>query len=242
MATFKFLIFWVIFQVLAWHFVPVFIFVAFVPFFYLLEKQQKHKEIFAYIFILLWNIIVVFWLCEMNMVKGLESFFVNALSMYLPVWVVFWLKKRYSFIPVVGLLLPLWLIMEYLHHHWFLGFPWLTLGNVFGQTPKYVQWYAYTGVLGGSVWVLCGNYLIFRVMQTPIPKSLSPAGKGTLIQNAFKVRPAGADLGGVIFVILVPALFSLFLLDKTKNTYPKPPNVIFMQTSWDSKCSQTTKE
>ena len=228
MATFKLLIFWLTFQVLAWYFATIFIFVAFVPFFYLLEKEQKHKEILIYIFILFWNIIVVFWLCEIHILKGLETFFMNSLVMCVPIWVVLRLKKRFSFIPVVGLLLPLWLIVEYLHHHWFLGFPWLTLGNVFGQTPKYVQWYTYTGVLGGSVWVLCGNYLIFRVIQTPIPKSLSPAGKGTL-----KTKYNFIFVG--LLTIFVPALFSLFLLEKTKNTYPKPPNIIFMQTSWDNK-------
>ncbi|MDA9663598.1 apolipoprotein N-acyltransferase, partial [bacterium] len=50
----------------------------------------------------------------------------------------------------------------YLHLHWQLAWPWLTLGNVFAANPKLVQWYEYTGVLGGSLWVLILNILIFR--------------------------------------------------------------------------------
>ena len=42
-----------------------------------------------------------------------------------------------------------WLAFEYLHLNWELSWTWLTLGNVFAATPRNVQWYEYTGVLGG---------------------------------------------------------------------------------------------
>ena len=43
--------------------------------------------------------------------------------------------------------------------HWDLTFPWLTLGNVFAKNVGWIQWYEYTGVFGGSLWVLMVNIL-----------------------------------------------------------------------------------
>ena len=54
-----------------------------------------------------------------------------------------------------------WISMEYIHLHWELAWPWLTLGNVFATIPEIVQWYEFTGVLGGSMWVLVINILLF---------------------------------------------------------------------------------
>ena len=54
-----------------------------------------------------------------------------------------------------------WISIEYLHLHWELAWPWLTLGNVFAAIPEIVQWYEFTGVLGGSMWVLVINILFF---------------------------------------------------------------------------------
>ena len=60
----------------------------------------------------------------------------------------------------------LWLSMEYLHLNWDLSWPWLTLGNAFANVPSVVQWYEYTGFLGGSFWVLLMNILVFQFIQT----------------------------------------------------------------------------
>ena len=58
-------------------------------------------------------------------------------------------------------LISFWISMEFLHLHWELAWPWLTLGNVFATIPEIVQWYEFTGVLGGTIWVLVINILLF---------------------------------------------------------------------------------
>ena len=59
----------------------------------------------------------------------------------------------------------LWLSMEYLHLNWDLSWPWLTLGNVFANVPLLVQWYEFTGFLGGSFFVILMNLLLFRLYE-----------------------------------------------------------------------------
>jgi apolipoprotein N-acyltransferase len=54
-----------------------------------------------------------------------------------------------------------WIGFEYLNLNWPFSWPWLTLGNAFGNAPVLVQWYEYTGVLGGSFWILLVNTLIY---------------------------------------------------------------------------------
>jgi apolipoprotein N-acyltransferase len=60
----------------------------------------------------------------------------------------------------VGLLVY-WLAFEYIHLNWELSWPWLTFGNVFANSPSLIQWYEYTGVLGGSLLVLAMNLFFF---------------------------------------------------------------------------------
>jgi len=57
----------------------------------------------------------------------------------------------------------LWISIEYLHLNWDLSWPWLTLGNAFANVPGVVQWYEFTGFLGGSLWVLFVNVLLFNL-------------------------------------------------------------------------------
>jgi apolipoprotein N-acyltransferase len=62
----------------------------------------------------------------------------------------------------IGLLFY-WIGLEYFHLNWEFSFPWLNLGNVFATTPSLVQWYSYSGVLGGTLWILLSNLLIFKI-------------------------------------------------------------------------------
>ncbi len=58
----------------------------------------------------------------------------------------------------------LWLMFEYIYLHGEISWPWTTLGFGFGNSTSIVQWYEYSGVLGGSLWVLVSNLLIFRAI------------------------------------------------------------------------------
>lgn len=44
-----------------------------------------------------------------------------------------------------------------------LSYPWMNIGNAFGEVPTWVQWYEYTGAFGGTLWVLLANLLAYHV-------------------------------------------------------------------------------
>lgn len=57
--------------------------------------------------------------------------------------------------------------------------PWLNLGNGLAGNISIIQWYEFTGVAGGSLWILLVNLLIFKILkrwfedQTVFKKSIA---------------------------------------------------------------------
>ena len=74
-------------------------------------------------------------------------------------------KKRFSGVVPYLLLASVWIAWErfYLTGAQ-ISWPWLVFGNAFGRTTGLVQWYEYTGLLGGSLWVWMANLSIFGIL------------------------------------------------------------------------------
>jgi apolipoprotein N-acyltransferase len=71
------------------------------------------------------------------------------------------LNRKFSLVY----LLIIWIGFEHVHYHWELSWPWLTLGNIFSRNPELIQWYEFTGVMGGSIWLLIVNYFIYSLIN-----------------------------------------------------------------------------
>ncbi len=155
-----------------WGPVPFLLFGAFVPLLqvdkelFTQSEKTSFGNIFKYSFhtFLLWNILSTSWIANSSLVAGIFTLLANSLLMTLP-FLAFQLNRRVM--PRLGYapLLSFWLAFEYLHFKWELNYPWLTLGNGFAQLPELVQWYSYTGVFGGSLWILLANLLIFKIIE-----------------------------------------------------------------------------
>ncbi|AOM77814.1 apolipoprotein N-acyltransferase [Pedobacter steynii] len=140
------------------------------------EKEKKGKRVFltAGLTFLIWNTACIYWVY--NAISAYNSAFVAFLISLIPYGLgallmtfTFWLYYRLSrytskWIAYAGLI-SFWISMEYLHQTWDLAFPWMTLGNGFATSHQLVQWYEYTGVYGGSLWILISNILAFEAYQ-----------------------------------------------------------------------------
>ncbi len=146
-------------------------FVAWVPLLILekniSDKNYKSQKVFthAYLVFFMFNLITTWWIFYASAGGVVMAVLANSLIMAF-VFYCFHLTKKY-----VGkkegyiALLIFWVAFEYMHYHWELSWPWLNLGNTFARIPWMVQWYSYTGVLGGTLWILFINYLIFRLFD-----------------------------------------------------------------------------
>ena len=97
---------------------------------------------------------------------AIAAWVLNALFMSIVFNVFHLTKKKVCNNPWGNLfLIPYWLAFEYLTYLWAAKWPWLNLGNVFSLRVEWVQWYEYTGVVGGTLWVLLVNILIVNIIQ-----------------------------------------------------------------------------
>lgn len=146
-----------------------FVFIGLVPLFLLRQqflasvKQPWKLGLWTYLAFLFWNLGTTWWVANASVSGGIFAFTVNALLMTLVFGLWSFIDRkiqtRYSFF----MLIPIWLLFEFGHHRWDLSWPWLSFGNYFSVRTGWIQWYEWTGTLGGSAWVLLVNILIFRL-------------------------------------------------------------------------------
>jgi len=155
----------------------VLLFVGFVPMLLAMENiinsasAKKGKLIFNTTFIgfFVWNVLCVYWVY--NSVKtigpviavpvSLIPYSLGPLLMSTACWLYYRMRLQTSRHFALIALVCFWIGYEYLHQSWDLNFPWMTLGNGFAVSHKWVQWYEYTGVYGGTIWVWAINILLF---------------------------------------------------------------------------------
>ena len=144
---------------------PFLLFFAFIPLFLIEGKLKKRKSVFAHSFLafLLWNIFTTFWIVHATWFGVVMAVIINSLLMAFAFTLFSWIKSQLGTKRGWWAFVCVWLSFEYLHFNWDLSWPWLTLGNGFASYLSLVQWYEYTGVLGGSLWILIANILAYRV-------------------------------------------------------------------------------
>lgn len=149
------------------------IFIAFVPLL-LVEKQVAyHPEkyhtliLFAcsYLAFFTWNLLTTWWVKNASYGGAALAIICNALLMTTVFIIYHRVKKRIGEKWQYLIFVSFWITWEFLHLDWDLSWPWLTLGNAFADTRKSIQWYEYTGVFGGSLWVLAANAVLVSCFE-----------------------------------------------------------------------------
>jgi apolipoprotein N-acyltransferase len=222
---------------LAWPPIPytsLLLLVAFVPLLFAIENiitsssVKKGKDVFliAGLTSLIWNTASIYWVFNaMNAVMpsavailiSLIPFGLAALLMTLAFWLYYQLRKRYSLIISLIGLICFWISYEFLHQSWDLAFPWMSLGNGFAMDHHLIQWYEFTGVFGGSLWILLSNVLLFILLNTTKP-ILKNANKKVLISW--------------LLIIIIPITISLIRY-YTYEERINPADVVVVQPNVD---------
>lgn len=141
------------------------LFIAFVPFLLLFDvaKRDRNWRVFGLFNVgfVLWNTITTWWLWNATALGMLFALLVN--SMLMTLVVMLWKRVDKKLGRKAGLLfLPFaWISFEKMHLIWDFSWPWLNLGNGFASHPNWVQWYAFTGSFGGTLWVWIVNIAFY---------------------------------------------------------------------------------
>jgi apolipoprotein N-acyltransferase len=164
-----------------------FLFIAFVPLLIVEEYFFNNSDtlkprlllLFAYLGFFLWNILTTWWVKNASLGGAALAIFCNALLMCIPFLLYHRVKKRVGRQWGYVLFICFWLTFEFIHSNWELSWSWLTLGNAFADAPGVIQWYEYTGVFGGSLWVLFVNVIIYESL-----KGIKEKAKHIHVRNA----------------------------------------------------------
>lgn len=204
------------------------LFVAFIPLMLVQHAVQtdnrlraRHLFLYSYITFLIWNGLTTWWVLYASAGAGTMANLANALLMSL-VFLVYHkvrlhLPQRYSAFTLIFI----WVTFEWLHHDWDLTWPWLTLGNAFASLHTWIQWYEFSGIFGGSIWVLLINVLLFELFVYR-NTSLRPVKKRLLY---------GISCG---LIMIVPVVFSLLYYHALeKHTDVDKINVTVVQPNID---------
>ena len=114
----------------------------------------------------LWNVATVWWVWIATPIGPIAATIVSTFWNMVAFMLYHYVSKRAPKSVAYTVLAAAWVATEYLYIHTdVLSFPWLAVGNGFSGSPWVVQWYEYTGVLGGSLWVLLSNIAIFEALK-----------------------------------------------------------------------------
>jgi apolipoprotein N-acyltransferase len=146
---------------------------AFVPLllvdFYYYENRKVYKSynIFwnAALAFFIWNIIATWWIKNASFVGLVMAVVVNTLLMALIFWLAHITRRRTGNGMGNFAFIIYWITFEWIYINGEISWPWLTLGYGFAEDIQWVQWYELTGSLGGSLWVLLSNVLIYVILK-----------------------------------------------------------------------------
>ena len=125
-------------------------------------KKNLRLFFYSYVAFLTWNIATTWWIVYTTLPGAIFAIVVNS-SFYSIIFLFYSrVKRKIDFKAGTLFLITFWISFEKFHLNWDLSWPWLNLGNVFSERINWIQWYEYTGVFGGSLWVLCSNFLLFH--------------------------------------------------------------------------------
>lgn len=148
------------------------VFFAFIPLLvaehYVFEKRLRpwRVTLFSYLSMVFFNAIGTWWIVNASAGGMVLAVFVNALLMTAFILVFHLVHRRYGHYWGYVAFVCLWMCYEYCHYHWELSWPWLNLGNVFANHTGWIQWYEYTGIGGGTLWVLLVNLVGFFIFKS----------------------------------------------------------------------------
>jgi len=177
---------------------------ALVPLLFAERIASSHKDdisfpaffLMTYASFLVWNVGAAWWLVLSTLDGAIVSLIFNALIMSVPFVIWHYIRRDNIVNFQATLLVLLWITGEWLQLHGNFSLPWLVLGNAFARDVKLIQWYEYTGILGGSLWVLASNIILFGLINKIIDG---------------KLRITAPHVIAFLFVIIIPAIASGFI-------------------------------
>jgi apolipoprotein N-acyltransferase len=200
-----------------------FLLVSFIPFFLIVRtyvpEDGRYGERLMFIRLLpgfaLFNILALTWIRIVGLPLLITAVTINTFLMSFTFWLAWLVKRRAGRITGYVSFIVFWLTMEYLTNIVPFLSPWLNLGNGLARETSMIQWYEYTGVGGGTLWILLSNMtaasLISRLIETR------------------SVQTLRQKLPAFILILAIPSVLSMVTGSKTTQSDADPHEILIIQ-------------
>jgi apolipoprotein N-acyltransferase len=189
---------------------------------YYFRQHEKYRSIRifpkALLGFLVWNAATSFWIWNASESGAIMAIVFNSIFMATLFWIFHATKRKLGQIIGYITFIIYWIGFEYLHLNWELSWTWLTLGNGLSENLSLIQWYEYTGVLGGSLWILLINVLLTII----ILKHFTEKDK----------KKIHKQISIVALVIVIPVIISITIFFTYKEKI-NPVEVVVVQPNID---------
>ena len=202
------------------------LFIAFLPLLfiedYLDENRKEHRSVkmffYAFISFSIWTLGTMWWLINSTVIGTIAAVIINSLLLSTIFWAFHIAKRNIGRQLGYFAFITFWITFEHFYINAEISNPWLTLGHGFNYNIKLIQWFDTTGVLGGSLWVLTVNVLLFNIIKSYINRQSFKKITGVIIILAV--------------IIFLPVSISLLKFYTYKET-PNPKNIVILQPNID---------
>ena len=187
------------------------------------RSGKKHFWLWYFAAFALWNAATTFWVCNATVGGGVFAVVANALRMTAVFALFRWSRSRLQGALPYVFLTVLWISFERFDLTWAqISWPWLVLGNAFARTTTWIQWYEFTGTLGGTLWIWAANITLFRILDRMAEGEWQPLPG--------RVKRACIALAACL--LLVPPVISFLVTPRPEVTAVRPDaslNVLIAQ-------------
>ena len=200
--------------------------VALVPLLFVEDFLDRNRDAYgagtffkyAFLAFLVWNAATTWWIVNATFVGVVIAILINSFMSSLVMWFFHIIKRKLGARTGYFALILLWITWEYFYFNAEISWPWLTLGYGFAYNIRLIQWYEFTGVLGGSLWILFLNVLLFNLLNGGL------TGKDR--------RRLASQVVLILILILAPVALSLFIFQRYEETL-NPKTVVVLQPNID---------
>lgn len=175
------------------------IFIAFIPLLIASARTATLKKpLLIFAFQLLIALVVFyfgagFWVLQIAHLGFLIGFLIVLPFVILVSPYILFKRGKHKFAAVY--FIAAWMTAEMVQSYFQLGSPFFDLGHSLGANAKLIQWYAFTGAAGGTLWILTVNFALFSLGNTLINDRKKWLGKSSI----------------VLGVLLLPLAISIFI-------------------------------
>jgi len=209
------------------------LFIGFIPFLFIEDYILKHRDNYRAISVftltypgfLLWNILTTWWIWNSTDFGAILAWVLNSMFMSATLYFFHFTRRAMPARQNQFSLIFFWVSYEYFHHNWEGTWPWLSLGNGFGSWHKWIQWYEYTGIFGGTLWIILVNIILYQLFTRILQKE----------KNTRTIIPAI-----LTFLLIVLPVLQSYRLYNHYTEKPWPVDIIVVQPDIDPYNEQYT--